>query len=327
MGNSTISVQDVVDEIAVMGDVSPQANPSGYGPRLVLKIANSTMRDMIAAAFNWKWNSKIARPFPTNTWQQDYPQIGLTDLGWLEAYWWVDINSTILPKPTDPGLVDRDLPVCSQWGTSRPARISWRYNKQCLTGTWPGAGQVYTPLIGVTTLSNPLMAIIDKNGNLLVLTQFGTTGSTAPFLPAASAEGATVADGTCVWTVAGPDSQGIRIFPMPPAAGPVYTINFQYQMRPPTFTDPADFINPIPDDYSNYFTTGFIAYSYQFSPDANLRAQADGKLLQWKAAMLDAAKQGAREPEGFGLIPAANPVAPVYGRDGLRNPQNPLTPY
>ena len=76
------------------------------------------------------------------------------------------------------------------------------YNSDLNYGSWPGPGKTFYPLL--TTAANPqnpIMSMVDANGNLLIVTGFGVTGAAAPVLPALSAEGATVTDGTVTWTV------------------------------------------------------------------------------------------------------------------------------
>jgi hypothetical protein len=338
VGNSTISVQDIIDRVAVAGDTSPQANPGAYGAKVCLALANNTMSDLLSERFNWKWNSKNAQPFYTNSFQQDYPQVGLTDVEWLEMFQWIDINNTALPKPisraSDTQVV-RDLPRQSLWAAQCgwPTQLCWMYNKDLSYGVWPGANVTYGALITAAgqVSQNPPMAILDANGNILVLTtpnpaSTWVTGSTAPVLAANSAEGMTVADGSCVWTVAGPLSQGWRVWPLPGATGPVYQMQVKYQTIPTRFTALNNLLSPIPDNYSQYFERGFEAYCMSKSPDPNVRARFDKALDLWLSNMAQAAKQGDKEQSAYGLVPGSFPMDWAYP-GGLRNPKNPATPY
>lgn len=330
MGNSTKTLQDVIDIVKAIPDISPQANPSGYGPKIAIEIGNKVMRDLMARPFNWKWNSTTLDPIYTNSYQQDYPLIGVKNIGWLEQYWYVDINSTQIPPPSYPGYCDRDLPVASRaaWGNvwTGPDKICWRYNKNLVYGVWPGAQKVYAPLIGtVPTPQNPPMAIKDANRNILTLTTFGTTGNAAPLLAVGAAEGQTITDGTCVWTVCDPNSQGLRVFNLPPGGGPVFQCNLDMQARAVPFTDLSQTLDPIPDDYSQYFETGYMAYSHVYSSNPADRAKSESLILGWKNEMLESQKQGEREPNSFGLVPTAQPVANLFG--WRRNPMDPMRPY
>lgn len=324
MGNSTISLQDVIDSIAVIGDLSPQANPGGYGPATCLSIANDTMADLISKRFNWKWNSFNVAPFYTNTYQQDYPQIDLANIGWLEAAWWVDINSTQTPKPLDTVLAVKDLEVVNTQG-GLPAKVCWMYNRQLLTGAWPGANTTYGAYLNVAQApQNPPMAIRDVSGNILVVTTVGVTGSVAPDAGANAAAGSTVADGTVTWKVCNPNAQGFRVWPNPPANGPVFQLNVKAQMKALRFTSLTQTIDPIPDDYSQHFKTGFTAYSHKYSKDPDLRNRAPQMLADWQMSMVEATKQGDREPDSFVMYPATSLLS---GTPYIRNPRNPARPY
>lgn len=330
MGNSTIQLQDIIDAISVMGDVAPQANPTGYSSNTCLAIANDTLEDLIARRFNWKWNSMNARPFLTNSLQQDYPQLGLSNIGWIEDGLWIDINNTATPRPNGQVQAAKDLAPArttySQYQGSYPTQVCWMYNRQLTYGAWPGADKVYTPLLGTTpTAQNPPMAIVDGNGNILTLTQFGTTGATPPAAPAKSAEGKTVADGSCIWTVCDPMGQGFRLDNLPPPTGPVYQINVKAQMKAQPFKDLTQLLDPIPDDNANHFRKGFKAHAYGYSSDAKTRSQFEGMLAQWLGAMDAAETQGDREPDAFMLYPATRIVQPTYGV--TRNPRDPGRPY
>ncbi len=283
------------------------------------------MADIVAVRFNWKWNRATAAPFYTNSWQQDYPQIGLVNVGWLEDGDRVDINNTAFPKPLRQVTVRKQLSRTSlAW---MPVdQLCWMYNYELTYGTWPGAGITFHPLVTTSaTVQNPLMSMIDANGNRLIVTAFGTTGSVAPVLPANSAEGATVVDGSVTWTVVAAMSQGFRVFPLPGASGPVWQVTPYYQVLLQKLTTLQSLINPIPDDYSPFFQTGYENYCKRSSSNPTDRAEGQKEYPLWLKAMHDAAKQGDREADAYGMIPATSPVERVYG--WVRNPQDPSQPY
>jgi hypothetical protein len=188
---------------------------------------------------------------------------------------------------------------------------------------WPGPNKVYTlPLGALITPTNPRINILDQNGNILVLTTYGTTGATAPSLPANSAEGTTVSDGSCIWTVADPMSQGFRIMPLPPQQGVVYEVHPIAQMKaPPPFINMQQQINPVPDDYANWVREGFIAYCYRMSPNPQMRALFPAQRNLWMNAIEQSMKQGDRQPDNAGFVPDRSVVAPQGGIDiGPANP-------
>jgi hypothetical protein len=323
-GGSTITLQNILDRVAAKGIPIPLSQPSGYAVDLAIAMGNDVMADIIGERFNWKFNRLAALPFYTNSWQQDYPQVGITNLGWLEDADRVDINNTAMPKPLRGLTVRRQLSrVSTSW--TPVAELCWMSNSQLSFGAWPGAGVKYSTLVAAQVVQNPMMSMIDKNGNLLIVTGFGVTGSTAPFLPANSTEGLTVTDGTVVWTVVSPTSQGFRVAPLPGASGPVWQITAYYQMKPPTLNSLQSLINPIPDDYSRFFQKGMEAYCLAASPNPADKARADLARAEWFKSMTDATKQGDREADAYGMLPASQPVENVYA--WIRNPQDPSQPY
>jgi hypothetical protein len=264
-------------------------------------------------------------PFYTISWQQDYCLLGSAlaqPMGWLESAYWIDINNTSLPKPTYAIEAVRDLEVTSISGNP-PAKICWFPNDQLNQGLWPGPNMLYTyPLGALITPTNPPTNILDPNGNILVLTTYGTTGSVRPILPLNSAEGTTVNDGSCIWTVASPKAQGLRIKPLPPQQGVVYQVNVIAQKKaPPPFTSMGQFIDPVPDDYANWFRAGFNAYCYKLSPNPQMRNMFPTMQQSWLAALEKSMKQGDRETDNAGFIPDRSCVAPQGGIDiGPANP-------
>lgn len=325
MGNSTISVHDVFDRVAAKGIPTPlTAAVAGYTTDMAVAMASDVMREMIKERFNWKWNRQTAAAFLTNSFQQDYPQIGVKNIAWLEDCDRVDINNTQFPKPLKSITVRRQLSRTSD--QYRPiAEICWMFNKDLSYGTWPGAGIRFNPLVTANVLQNPLMSMVDANGNLLTLTTFGTTGVAAPAAAVASAEGFTVNDGSCVWTVVNPYGQGFRVDQLPGAAGPVYQLIPYYQCKAPTITLLSQMIDPIPDDYSNYFQKGLEAYCLKASPNPADKLRGDDAEIAWIRSMVDAKQQGDREPDAYGILPATQVVDSIFG--SMRNPQDPSQPY
>jgi hypothetical protein len=115
------------------------------------------------------------------------------------------------------------------------------------------------------------------------------------------------------------------VLPLPPQQGVVYQVNVIGQRKaPPPFTKPGDLINPIPDDYAQWFRDGYIAGCYKMAANPQLRALYYGPRglnQQWLAAMDEAMKQGDREPDNCGFIPDRSVVAPQGGIDiGPANP-------
>jgi hypothetical protein len=84
-------------------------------------------------------------------------------------------------------------------------------------------------------------------------------------------------------------------------------------------------INPIPDDYEKFYTAGVEAYCLAASPDPKDMARGKLAKLDWLKALEDIRRQGDRETNTYGLLPATTPVENVYAYQ--RNPQDPGQPY
>jgi len=335
MPNSTTTLQKIVGFCKTFPDVAPiiQTPAGGLSNEPALTIASDTMIEMVSPAANWKWNRFILPTFYTNGFQQDYAVPGVVNLGWLEHGVLIDINNTAIPKPVWPLEVVRDLEFTStQYG--RPGQICWLPNDQLYYGTWgaqntgnstiglnPGPNMVIGTLLGVYAAPiNPILQVQDAFGNLWVVTQFGTTGSTNPFAsnltpvyptsnnPTTTAT--TVTDGTVVWTAVNPKGMGIRVSPIPPQTGIVYQFYVAAQYRAfafsnGPFTALQQTIEPIPDDFAKYFRDGFVAMAYAHSQDPRVRGKYQDMYNNWVKSMMNARQQMDRERENAGFYAAS----------------------
>jgi hypothetical protein len=363
-GNSTIRLQEVVDDASTLGDVAPALATGGFSMAPALSIANDVMQALINGGpggqpYNWKWNRYNLPVFYTNSLQQDYFIPGLVNLGWLESAWAVNINQTSVPKQNFPLEVDKDLLLTYQAGTYM-AKIAWLPNSMLETGTWgaaplgptagfpagqttvpgpnliglqnPGPGVIYTNPVGtLVTPYNPCTGITDPNGNLWVVTTYGTCGNTQPIWPTnptfptlrnPNILPTTVVDGTVVWTAVNPKGQGMRISPVPPQSGVVWAIQAVGQMVAPRFFNLQQYLNPIPDSLEWAFKNGFFAECYRRSPEPKVRAKYQQEKQMWLESLDKAVRQYDREPDDFGFYVGAgqgvmdvgfgyNPVTPA----------------
>lgn len=333
MANSTTTLASIVGYIRTFPELAPliQSTAGGASLQPALTIANDVMIELIAQAFNWKWNRFQLPAIYTNTYQQDYA-LPISNLGWLEHGYCVDINNTATPLPVWPMETVKDLETTSQL-YGRPGQACWLPNNQLIFATWgatnPGIGpgpnpqpnQVIATPLGVTAMpSNPYTQVRDPNGNLWIVTTYGTTGNTQPSWPASplyptlsnpTQVATTVTDGTVVWTAIDPNGQGIRINPVPPSAGIVYQINLIGQNRPFTFskgpfTQLSQTIEPVPDDFAKWFRDGFVAFAYEHSSEADTRAKAASAIMKWKQGLMESRIQGDRERDNAGFYPATD---------------------
>lgn len=349
MGNSTVKLQDVVDDAQTFPELAPALPTGGYVDATAISIANDVMTYMLAGGpdaqpFNWKWNRLLSPTFFLNSYQQDYFIPNLVNLGWIESCTATNFGSTQFPKPVRPVEVRRDLLITNNQNNS-VAKICWMQNSTMLTGVWgqsttasqtglvnPGPGVKYTdPSTQTQMPTNPITQVKDSFGNLWVVTTYGTCGNTNPFasnlnpvyptLQNQSQTPTTVTDGTVVWTAVNPSGQGFRISPMPGQNGVLWQIEPVIQASIPRFTSLSSTLDPVPDTYYSYFKQGFFAQCFRRNPDQKVRAKFETEFKLWLKALDNAVKQGAREQEDWGFVPttqvmdtgyAINPVSPAY---------------
>lgn len=321
--------------------------------------------------FPWKWNQYILPTFIWNSWQQDYALIGnsngqnpgrggaynagpsCTNLGWLQEGIAIDINNPAMPKPWSWVKVIRNQsrstgayisnsafvqPLCGvcaipnnqlyygAFGAAQAGNQTWGNN--------PQPGQVITnPLAqGAAMPSNPILQIQDANGNLLVLTQYGTMGSTAPVAPANSLAGVQATPGTgdtTIWTVADPYGWGIRVAPTPSQTGTVWQITLLGQLKPAIFSASgglsAQTLFPLTDDYYQRFLDGATAECYRYSPNLKTRNQYGPALRAWMES-LAALRQGSdRELENYKIKPSRSIIG--AGGQGQGGNLGPFWPF
>ena len=131
--------------------------------------------------------------------------------------------------------------------------------------------------------NNPITQIQDANGNFLLLTTYGTEGTTPPVAPKNAAPGTTVSGtgATTVWTVLDPQGYGFRLLEVPPQSGVVWQFSLVGQAKPVRFTSLSQDIFPIPDEMEPHFFQGFVTQLFKFSPEAKIRAKFDKEWPLW----------------------------------------------
>lgn len=354
MGNSSIRLQELVDDARTDAELAPVLPTGGAVNTPALSIANDVLQNMISGGpngqpMNWKWNRSISTPFFLNSWQQDYFIAGQISLGWLEScmatYW----SSTAQPKPTRPVECKRDLLITSDQNSST-GKICWMQNSTMLTGTWgqasgqsvtglsnPGSGVIYTDPSAQTSMpANPITAIKDVFGNCWTLTQYGTCGAVNPFvtnlnpvyptLQSPATVATTVNDGSVIWTAVNPQGQGFRVNPIPSQTGPIWQINPVGQNRVKRYTALSQYLDPIPDDYYQFFKQGFFTQCFRRSPDAKVRAKFKEEWALWQESLSNAVKQGTKEMDDWGFYPGSQIMETGSGYY-QQNPAYPFGPW
>lgn len=204
MGNSSYTIQNLVDIARTRGDIAPALPTGGSYETVALSATNDTMTAMLAGSakgspFNFKFNRILIPPFFVNSYQQDYAS-SVVNLGWLESCNAYNTSSTQYPKPERYLEVRRDVMLVS-YQTGRGAKIAWMQNDTLTYGTWgqtqvasltglanPGPGILYTNPLGMASMpANPVTQVEDVAGNFWLLTTYGTCGTFNPFAPVSSA--------------------------------------------------------------------------------------------------------------------------------------------
>lgn len=204
MGNSSFTLQNLVDIARTRGDIAPALPVGGSYETVALSCANDAMTAMLngtrrGSPYNFKFNRINIPPFFINSYQQDYAS-QVVNLGWLESCGSYNTSSTQFPKPFRIIEVKKDILLTNdQMG--RLAKIQWMENLNLTYGVWgqsqgnsvtgiknPGPSAVYSNPIGLTSMpANPITQVKDAAGNFWMLTGYGTCGTVTPFAPVSTA--------------------------------------------------------------------------------------------------------------------------------------------
>ena len=330
-GNSAYS--PTLQQIANQLKANPEfynilGGAAGYSQEPFLTIANEVMSRILAENMPWKWNRQTLPPFLTNSLQQDYCT-NITDIGWFENAWRVDINNSTsnnngAPKPIFDMETVRDQPQTSWQGV--PFNVSFIQNSQAFLGLWQpntayscGYGVPMTPRV-------PIMQFLDANGNILFIdstqlglnimspgftgttialpanSPYGVSGSVQPSAPPDSTPGTLVQDGTVTWSVASPDAYSARLGPTPALNGLCWYIRVEYQKSPPQLYDLRQTLAPIPNQMIYLFRAGARALLKQF----NGSKDAAQSYAEWEEQLVKALRAGDRQQEDFIVFPSSS---------------------
>jgi len=338
---STITLQNIVNYLKTYADLKPVSDAGGFTEEPVLTMANDIMQRFLAQGMNWKFNRGNVPSFLTVPLQQDYVT-SVTDLGWLEQGWRIDINNSAVPKPIFGMEAVRDLAQTSY--QANPFNLSWIPNSLAILGQWKALTSYPCGYGAAFTNPSPIQQFLDANGNILYIdsnslglgiftpgigatgfvaptTPYGTSGAVQPVLPASSAAGATVADGTVTWTVADPNGVAIRIVPIPASSGISWLLSPIYQKKPPILTSLQNIITPVPDEYGYLFRQGCLARAYQHAGSrTGLEAYS-----QWEETIMIALRSADREREDCSFYPTQGLTGGNPFRYGM--PVGPAWPY
>jgi hypothetical protein len=261
----------------------------------------------------------------------------LLNMSWLERGVAFDINNSATPKPYVRIECGRQLQQMTASytggaGLGDPGfTCNWFPNRTLYYGTWgqadvggatlgdnPVAGSVYTaPTGNHSQVLNPITQIIDANGNFLLLTTYGTEGSTAPLAAVNAVPGTTVSGtgATTVWTVLDPNGWGFRFIPVPSQTGTEWQFNLTAQMKPVRFVSLSQTLSPLPDEMEPHFREGFIAQLYRRSPEKAVYSKFADAWKIWEQSLREMRVKEDRELEENKFIPTRT----VFGAARSRN--------
>jgi hypothetical protein len=179
---------------------------------------------------------------------------------------------------------------------------------------------------GSSMPDNPFTQIKDSNGNLLLLTGYGTEGLTAPTAPPNATPGTLVTrvDATTVWTVLDPFGQGFRILPVPVETGLLWQFNLVGQMKPVRFTSLSQTLAPFPDEFETHFQMGMIAQLYRFSPQAKVYNKFPEAWRLWLMSLSELRSKEDREMEENMFVPERGITGGTSGRNRFYGPSWPF---
>jgi hypothetical protein len=331
----------MLDKVLPLGDVNPVLNQvSGYQLEPFITICTDVYNEIVGLPFPHKWNQVKLPLFYSNSWQQDYALINpngtsVFNVEWLQRGTVIDMTSTSIPKAWGYAECGRELPQAtgsfiqpSSW--RQPTFLcNWFPNYMLYYGTWggtdsgspttgnnPGPGSIFTSPLTASANSqpnNPINQIMDPNGNIQVVTTYGTCGATTPNWPnAGAAAGTATPDGSVIWQVVDPNGVGIRVLPVPSQTGAVFQFNIIAQMPAKTFTSLSDTLAPFPDKYEPYFRQGVIAQCYRYSSIASVQAKFEKNYQIWLKSLNDLKAMEDRELEENMFVPDQS----IFSRGG-----------
>jgi hypothetical protein len=237
----------------------------------------------------------------------------------------VTVSSTINVSGVFPNGYNGNWTVVSIDDTTNPSQPTITVTMPVNPGVYQ-AGGIINNSAAASQPKNPITQIIDANGNFLVLTTYGTEGTTPPVLAKDALPGTKVSGtgATTVWTVLDPNGLGIRILDVPSQTGVVWQFNIVGQKPPVIFQSLNQKLTPLPDKYEPFFRAGFIAQAYRYSPEAKIRAKFETEWKFWLASLQGLREVQDRELEEYQFVPDRSVMGGGTSRSKFVGPANPF---
>lgn len=294
----TTTIQSVADTVRTMPSVVPVLGIGGLSLQPALSIAQATICEILSQPLAWKWNRGFFAEFLVNAYQQDYAT-SVTNAAWLEKATKTDatqpLSATSGPQPIKAVSVVKDLSPTTAQG--EPYQVCIVPNSEAQCSTWQASTLYFANQSGKPMPSTqPIPQIRDGNGNVQVVTTYGTSGATEPTW--STTIGGTTTDGSVVWTMLDPTAACLRLNSLPHPNGNVWQFRVTYQVQPPLYTALSNMIG-VPDTLAYVYRELFLAYCLRQGGDPRW-VQQDQRAHQ----LLQQVRGGAdREPDSYQLVP------------------------
>jgi hypothetical protein len=228
----------------------------------------------------------------------------------------VTVSSQMAVASAIPTGYNGNWTVVSIDDTTNPQAPTVTVTMTSNPGTYE-AGGIVNNSAPLSQPDNPINQIIDANGNLLLLTTYGTEGTAAPLAARNACPGTTVqgTGATTVWTVLDPNGWGFRFSPVPSVTGTQWQFNMTAQMKPVRFVSLSQTLAPLPDEFETFFREGFIAQLYHRSPEKAVYSKFATEWAMWQKTLMELRVKEDRELEENKFIPTRT----VFGAARSRN--------
>ncbi len=291
----TVKISDVVKWARTVPNLVPLLGVSGFELEPAMTIAAQVQAEIYAAPWNWKWNRSVAPTFYVNANQQDYCTT-LTSVGWLESASRTDLQTAGPNTPAEIWPVEAVQGLYPTTLRGMPLKVCWIPNSQAQAGKWSAGASYTNPSTLKTVSNNPLTQILDSNGNIQIITGYGTTGTTEPVW--STTIGATTIDGTVTWTMVDPTGIAWRLDRLMGEQENGQALSVTYQQKAPAYVNLSSLIG-VPDEVAYVWRQGFFALM--------LRHAADGRYVSeyeiFEAYIQKAMGAADREPQSMQLVP------------------------
>ena len=303
MGQSNVTVQQVVNYASQHTELMPLIGVGGYSNEPALSIANDVLSELLGQPFPWKFNRKVAPFFVTQQWKQDYKFAG--------AAAWTQNGGAAIALASANAITESGFVVtvntieAHNFNVGDTVFMSGNtvaaYNStqsQTPSGTTWSGGWTITAVPSTTSftfthsqsgLANSGAPGITDLGWLEYATMINMNDTSAqPYvwylIAVRTLEPANrqfIPDRVSVFSDDGAGTLTLRLryLPGPQPLG----VTLAYQQRPTLITSLSNTWAPFPDEYAYVYRQMFLAHAYRFANSG----RAD---VEYQKAMANVAK-------------------------------------